>query len=70
MPSPFLDRRPTRPQERFVYVVKKGEKESTVDVRPVTVGPSEGLVTVIKAGLEVDEIVVTEGLDKLQPAPK
>lgn len=58
------------PQDRFVYVVKKGEKENTVDVRPVTVGPSEGLVTVIKSGLEADEIVVTEGLDKLQPGSK
>lgn len=58
------------PQDRFVYVVKKGEKESTVEVRPVTVGPSEGLVTVIKSGLEADEIVVTEGLDKLQPGAK
>lgn len=63
------------PQERFVYVVKKGEnekgeKENKVEVRPVTVGPSEGLLTVIKSGLEADEIVVTEGLDKLQPGAK
>ncbi len=58
------------PQERFVYVVKKGEKESTVEVRPVVVGTAEGLITVIKSGLEVDEIVVTEGLDKLQPGAK
>ncbi len=58
------------PQERYVYVVKKGEKENTVEVRPVIVGPSEGLVTVIKSGLEANEIVVTEGLDKLQPGAK
>ncbi len=58
------------PKERFVYVVKREEKENTVEVRPVTVGPAEGLVTVIKSGLEEGEIVVTEGLDKLQPGAK
>ncbi len=41
-------------------------KKHTVDVSPV-VGTAEGLVTVIKSGLEAGEIVVTEGLDKLQP---
>ena len=58
------------PKDRFVYVVKKGDKENTVEVRPVVTGPAEGLLTVIKSGIEADEIVVTEGLDKLQPGAK
>ncbi len=51
------------PSSTFVYVVKSDE---TVDLRNVTSGLSEGAETSINTGLEPGEIVVTEGLDKLQ----
>jgi multidrug efflux system membrane fusion protein len=37
-----------------------------VEIRPVTIGPSEGDSTVIESGLAPGEIVVTDGVDKLQ----
>lgn len=52
------------PNMAYVYVVKADE---TVELRKVTVGPSEGTETCIEQGLDDGEIVVTEGLDKLQP---
>ncbi|MBA4030487.1 MAG: efflux transporter periplasmic adaptor subunit [Planctomyces sp.] len=52
------------PKGTFVYVVGP---ESKVDVRLIEVGPSEGPDTIVEKGLEVGEVVVTEGLDKLQP---
>jgi len=51
------------PQGFHVFVVKP---DSTVSVRQVSTGPSEGDVTVIAAGLEAGEVVVTDGLDKLR----
>lgn len=41
--------------------------EGTVALRTITVGPSEGDLVVIESGLKADEIVVTDGVDKLQP---
>ncbi|WP_437230316.1 MdtA/MuxA family multidrug efflux RND transporter periplasmic adaptor subunit [Planctomicrobium sp. SH661] len=55
------------PENRFVYVVKP---DHTVELRTVTVGISEGNRTCIDSGLEAGEIVVTDGLDKLQPGSK
>lgn len=55
------------PSSMFVYVVKADE---TVELRNVVPGPAEGGETSIESGLEPDEIVVTDGLDKLQPNAK
>ena len=55
------------PQATFVYVVKD---DSTVEVRNVVVGPSEGNETSIDSGLSPGEAVVTEGVDKLQQGTK
>jgi multidrug efflux system membrane fusion protein len=51
------------PQSTFVYVVKD---DNTVDVRDVVVGPSEGDEISIDRGLSPGEVVVTEGVDRLQ----
>lgn len=51
------------PSSYFVYVVQADEK---VDLRTVTPGIAEGAETSIDSGLSPGEIVVTEGLDKLQ----
>lgn len=51
----------------FVYVVQPDE---TVELRKVVPGQTEGDVTVIESGLSAGEVVVTEGLDKLQPGTK
>ncbi|MGD0949459.1 MAG: MdtA/MuxA family multidrug efflux RND transporter periplasmic adaptor subunit [Candidatus Binatia bacterium] len=55
------------PQGTFVYVVKP---DQTVDVRPVTLGPTAGGDAAINTGLSADEQVVTEGVDKLRPGSK
>jgi multidrug efflux system membrane fusion protein len=55
------------PDSTFVYVV---QADDTVELRPVVTGPSEGTDIAITKGLEPDEIVVTEGLDKLQNKTK
>jgi membrane fusion protein, multidrug efflux system len=59
----------------YVYVVnhgkdKEGKDEDTVEVRNVTTGPSEAEQTVIETGLQPGEVVVTDGVDKLQPDAK
>jgi len=55
------------PEATYVYVVKS---DSTVELRPITVGPNEGDRTVIASGLEPGETVVVEGVDKLQKGSK
>jgi multidrug efflux system membrane fusion protein len=55
------------PQGTFVYVVKD---DSTVEMRNVVVGPSEGDEVVIDKGLAPGEVVVIEGVDKLQRGMK
>jgi multidrug efflux system membrane fusion protein len=55
------------PQSAFVYVVKP---DSTVDARNVEVRRSEGDQTAIARGLAAGEVVVTDGVDKLQPGAK
>lgn len=47
----------------FVYVVRP---DSTVEVRPVTVGPAAGGETAIMSGLAAAEQVVIDGVDKLR----
>jgi multidrug efflux system membrane fusion protein len=55
------------PQATFVYVVKD---DSTVEVRNVVVGVTEGDDTSIDSGLSPGEVVVTEGVDRLQRGTK
>ena len=54
-------------QGTVVYVVKD---DSTVTLRPVTTGPTEGQVIVIEKGLEAGERVVTDGVDRLREGAK
>ncbi len=51
------------PQGTFVYVV---QADKTVEVRQVTVGPTEGNNAAIEAGLSSGELVVVDGADKLR----
>ena len=55
------------PQATFVFVVKK---DSTVEMRNVAVGPIEHDVASIDQGLAPGEVIVTEGVDKLQQGTK
>jgi multidrug efflux system membrane fusion protein len=52
---------------KYVYVVKP---DNTVDVRLVKPGITEGDETAISSGLKVNEAVVIDGADKLQPGSK
>jgi len=54
-------------QGMFVYVAKD---DDTVTVRPVKVGPSEGPLTAIEAGVEPGERVVVDGVDRLREGAK
>ncbi len=53
--------------QTFVYVAKA---DNTVELRSVVTGPSEGGESAILSGLELDEVVVTNGLDKLRDGSK
>jgi multidrug efflux system membrane fusion protein len=55
------------PQGTFVYAVKA---DKTAEVRPVTVGPTEGSDASIERGLSVGDVVVVDGMDKLQAGSK
>ncbi len=55
------------PQSTYVYVVKA---DSTVELRNVEVQLTEGDQTAIKTGLQAGEVVVVDGVDKLQPGSK
>ena len=55
------------PTSMFVYVVQADE---TVELRNVVIGPTDGAETSIESGLAAGDIVVTEGIDKLQPGAK
>ena len=50
-------------QGSFVYIVKP---DKTVEMRPVTVGATQGDVIAISKGLQAGDVVVTDGVDKLQ----
>jgi multidrug efflux system membrane fusion protein len=54
-------------QSDYVYVVQSNK---TVTRRPVVVSATQGDVTAIGKGVQTGEIVVTDGLDKLQPGSK
>ena len=55
------------PQTAFVYVVKL---DNTVEARNVQILRSEGDETSISRGLSAGEVVVTDGVDKLEPGMK
>ena len=55
------------PQTTFVFLVKP---DSTVETREIKVGPIEGENAVIEKGLSDGDVVVTQGVDKLQPGMK
>jgi len=52
------------PQSTFVYVVKP---DSTVEMRTVDVRLTEGDETALQEGVASGEVVVVDGVDKLQP---
>lgn len=54
-------------QSTYVYLVKP---DQSVTVRPVTVGATEGDQTEIASGVAPGEMVVTDGVDKLQEGSK
>jgi len=54
-------------QSAYVWLVKP---DRSVTVRPVTVGTVEGGQTQIVAGLAPGEVVITDGVDKLQEGSK
>jgi multidrug efflux system membrane fusion protein len=55
------------PQTSFVYVVKD---DQTVEMRTVVPGPVEGDNASVESGLKAGEIVVIDGVDKLQQGSK
>jgi membrane fusion protein, multidrug efflux system len=55
------------PQGTFVYVVKD---DSTVEMRNIVLGPTEGDNVAIDKGLSPGDVVVIEGVDKLQRGMK
>jgi multidrug efflux system membrane fusion protein len=55
------------PQGAFVYVVKP---DNTIEVRTVTVGATQGDVVALDSGVTPDELLVTDGLDKLAEGSK
>ena len=55
------------PQGTFVYVVKP---DNTVEVRTVTVDATQGDVIALNSGVTPGEMLVTDGLDKLQAGTK
>lgn len=70
VPNAAIQRGPASP---FVYVVQKGPSKDDpekiveeVELRYITVGITEGAETAVLTGLTPGEIVVTDGLDKLQ----
>ncbi|HEV3029613.1 MAG TPA: MdtA/MuxA family multidrug efflux RND transporter periplasmic adaptor subunit [Planctomycetota bacterium] len=61
----------------YVYVVKEtpskkdpAKMEQTVALQDITTGPTEGEDTIIESGLRDGDIVVTDGVDKLQPGAR
>lgn len=60
IPSPAVQQ---GPQGSYVYVVKP---DKTVEVRQITPSITEGSLTAVSAGVSPNEIVVTDGQDKLQ----
>lgn len=70
------------PSTSYAFVVKglvvdgkpvltpDGRAVDTVEMRSIKVGPTEGEVAVVEEGISAGEVVVTDGLDKLQQGTK
>jgi multidrug efflux system membrane fusion protein len=54
---------PNGVQSAFVYVVNSN---NTVSVRPVVLGVSDGEIQAVKSGIDLDDVVVTDGGDRLR----
>ncbi len=52
------------PQSTYVYVVKP---DSTVEMRTVEVQMTEGDTSALRSGISAGDVVVVDGVDKLQP---
>jgi multidrug efflux system membrane fusion protein len=55
------------PQGTYVYLAKN---DNTAELRPVQVAYMTGTVAAIGNGLKPDEVVITDGQDKLQTGSK
>jgi multidrug efflux system membrane fusion protein len=55
------------PDGDFVYAVTS---DQAVEVRPVKVGATTGEFTAIESGVQAGDVLVTDGVDKLQPGAK
>ena len=55
------------PQGTFVFVVKA---DQTVEIRPITLAISQNNFSAVSSGLSANEVVVTDGQDKLQAGSK
>jgi membrane fusion protein, multidrug efflux system len=51
----------------YVYLINA---DNTVSVRPVTLGPNDGLMTAVNSGLTVGDRVVVDGTDRLRDGAK
>jgi len=54
---------PGSPPGSYVYVING---DSTVSVRPITVGPTDGSMTAVNSGLAAGDRVVVDGADRLR----
>ncbi|MBC8023855.1 MAG: MdtA/MuxA family multidrug efflux RND transporter periplasmic adaptor subunit, partial [Burkholderiales bacterium] len=54
-------------QGTIVYVVKE---DSTVSLRQITAGPTEGQLTAVTTGLQAGERVITDGVDRIREGAK
>jgi len=50
-------------QGTVVYLVKE---DNTVTLKPVVVGPTEGLLTAVEQGLNAGDRVITDGIDRIR----
>jgi multidrug efflux system membrane fusion protein len=54
-------------QGTVAYIVKE---DNTVTLRPVVVGPTEGLLTAIESGVNPGDRVITDGIDRIREGSK
>jgi membrane fusion protein (multidrug efflux system) len=54
-------------QGRYVMVV---DRENIVNVRPITIGEAVGTMWAVTSGLKAGELVVVEGIQKVQPGER
>jgi multidrug efflux system membrane fusion protein len=54
-------------QGTVVYIVKE---DSTVALRPIVAGPTEGQLAAVESGLQAGERVITDGVDRIREGSK